>query len=332
MAGLLGMATPGAPQEKWPITFTTVSVASSSFKGIDRNTPLFDCQPELFDPRTTRYRLVKRGGAPPEMYEVEGADESASMMIDGWNKQGEDKTALPKPYSVTKYEFGCASESSSVFEIKKNGVRHALYTHITQVRFSPDLKTLALFDYLRTPKGGWQEARRIIEIETKTHSSLPIIDATTFLADVTNERVVTYGLPIGSASEQNNPRRVVCIWGRDGKLIRALSAPIHDTLANGEESDDGIGLLPGEPTTFYHLTRTGENQCTLRLQDIERQGDHRSIRLAVPGSAAETAGMGTRLQVDLHALRLKGGTMRYRVSSKGRGDISGDWGHWRVLK
>jgi hypothetical protein len=337
IGGMLLFSTTVAYGDEWPIVFTDVPVPPSAYNGANREAPTFDCQPEFFDPLKNWYRkveisgLVNRNSSSPDIYEIQGEDEAIAMEIDSWSKQGEAKTVLPEPYSLTKYMFGCASESSSVFEFKKNGVRYALYTHISQSMFSPDRRKLVLFNYVKTPKGNWQELRRIIEIATKKYSPLPMMNETTFLADISNENVVTYSMPIDSPAGQKN-RRVVSIWGHDGKLIRALSAPIQTTAANAESSDDGIGVLPDESSTFYHLTRTGQNVCTLRLQDIQRPDGQRSIQLTVPSLADMPDAMSTHIQIDLAGLKLKTGAMKYRVSASGRGDVLNDWGPWLVGK
>lgn len=337
LAGLLYVTLSFANGEEWPITFTTISITSSDYTVTDRSGPLNDCQPELFDPMKNWFRKVEPKGLVgvnstfPDIYEIKGEDESVSMTIDSGSKQGGSKTVLPEPYSITKYNFGCASESSQVFEFRKNGRRHALYTHINQASFSPDRKRFVLFNYIKTPKGNWQEIRRIIDIETKKFSNLPITH-TSYIADITNDKIVTYGSPTISATGIDSQQRMVNIWDHEGNLIRSLSAPILTTTANAYSSDDGIGLLPNEPTTFYHFTRTGENVCTLRLQDINRPEGRRSIRITVPGPASEPAAVGALVQIELEALQLKGGTMKYRVAARGRGDVSGDWGAWQVAE
>jgi hypothetical protein len=334
--GLLCLFCVTASADDWPIAFTSIQVTPASYQGIDQGPPTFDCQPEFFDPMKNWYRNVEDPGLvgitsqSADMYEIKGEGEAIRMTIDSWNKQGDDKTVLPQPYSLTKYMFGCASEASQVFEFKKNGRRYALYTHISEARFSPDLRNVVLFNYVKTAKGSWQALDRVIEIATKKYSVLPRVPETRYLADVTNDKLVTYGPPIRLEGDKDSRRRIVAIWGHDGKLIRALSAPIQTTAANAESSDDGIGLLPGDPTVFYHLTRTSNDVCTLRLQDIERSEGRRSIRLNVPGTAMDPAAVGMHIQIDLADLKLKGGTLKYRVAASGRGDVVGDWGPWQI--
>lgn len=328
ISAILCLATPAAFADDWPIVFAKLKVPSSAYGGTPRKAPSFDCQPESFDPLKTPVRPVKGKAGT---YEFDGSDPATTLMVDGWEKEGDAKTVLPEPYSLTKYMFQCASGSSMVYEFKKNGERYALYTHISQAALSPDMKKLVLTNYLKPHHGGWQELSRIVEIGTRRFTFLPVMNETAFIADASNQQVVTYGLPVAASAKQKGVHRIVGIWGPSGKLIRALSVPAQ-TAANAKNSTDGMGLLPDEPSTFYHLTRTGENECTLRLQDIQQPTGRRSIRLTVPGAASDPAAVGARVQIDLKGLALNGGAMKYRVSASGKGDVSGDWGAWQVGK
>ena len=328
-ATIFSFSALSAAKNDWPLEFTNISIGPAAYKRVAREIPS-DCQPEHFDPSKTKLRLDKSSG----FYGLTGAeaDESVSVQIDGWAKPGDSRIALPKPFSLTKYAFECASTSSQVFMFKKKGKRHALYTHIEMALFSPDLSKLVMFNYLKIAEREWREQRRIIDYRTKKYSYLPVIDETTHVADVTNVSIVTYGMATKPASDYKNRRRVVGIWSHDGKLIRALYAPLQDTAANAYNSDDGIGLLPEEPSTFYHLTRTGKNICTLRLQDIALQEKQRAIQLNVPGPEWDPVAVGMRVQIELTGLKLNGGSMKYRISPSGRGDVSGDWGPWQVAR
>jgi len=154
------------------------------------------------------------------------------------------------------------------------------------------------------------------------------MNETAFLADVGNDRVVTYGLFVRASGRQKSPHRIAAVWGPDGQLVRALSL----SAQAADRPADAIGLLPNEPSTFYHLSRTGENACTLRLQDIQHAEGRRAIALAVPGAATEAAGLGARVQIDFGALRLKDGAVKYRVSASGKGDVANDWGPWQTAQ
>jgi len=321
----LCLAASTAFGDDWPLTFAKVKVPPSAYGGVERKAPTFDCQPDAFEPQKTPYHPASANGAAPATYKIEGADDAITMKIDSRNKQDDAKTTLPEPYSLTKYIFTCASGSSQVFEFKKNAGHYALYTHVSQARFSPDLKKVVLYNYAKPHHGPWQELRRIIDINTRRFTPLPVINETAFLADVNGGRVVTYGPAAGTKS----PRRIAAIWGLDGKLIQAVSIAANGP-ANGENPGDAFGLLPDEPSTFYHLTRTGENTCTLRLQDIKRPAGRRSIQLTIPGAATAPAAVGARVQIDLAGVKLSGGAMKYRVSASGKGDAADDWGTWQT--
>ena len=318
-----------ANSKSWPLEFTSVSIQLGDYKPKSEATAPSDCEPELFDPSVTRFHLEKTDGFPKEQYIIDGGDERVSMMIDGWAKEGENKITMPQPYSVIQYEFGCASQFDKVIEIKNNDQRYALYTHVYNFKFSPNFEHMILYNAQKTDNNLWLFKRRIVTLRDKSSVALPYIDATSFVAYVTNDRVVTYGSPVNKGSDQ---RRIVCIWGLDGKLQRALRSPINTTNANSEESDDLIGLLPNEATTFYQLTFGKEKSCILYLQDINNSNQHRSIVISFAGFTEETASIESGFQLDLSHLTLHGGILRYRVSASGRPDIDNDWSAWMIAK
>lgn len=134
IGGMLLVSTTIAYGDEWPIVFADVSVPPSAYNGANREAPTFDCQPEFFDPLKNWYRkveisgLVNRNSFSPDVYEVQGEGEATTMEVDSWGKQGDAKTMLPEPYSLTKYMFGCASESSSVLSSRKMACA-TLFTH-----------------------------------------------------------------------------------------------------------------------------------------------------------------------------------------------------------
>lgn len=326
---LICYGLPSAQAEEWPIIFTDLRLTSAPAKGPEFRDVSYDCQPELFDPRKARYHSSGSGNE----YALDGPDanEAVSMEIFDGIEQNGKRIQLPVPYSLVQYNFSCMSEGSSVIEVKENKARHALYTHVSSMAFSPDLKRMAIWNALENGGGKWEEHRRIIDIQTKDAATLPFLDATSFIADMNNQYLVTYGGPL-PAADFNQQHRIAAIWDNNGHLVRALFAPIKTTDANAENSFDGIGLLPAEPSTFYHLTRTGKDKCTLRLQDIHRQNRHRTIQLRVPGAATDQTNVGMRVQLDLREATLKGGAVRYRVAPSGRGDVDGKWGAWQTAE
>lgn len=321
----LCLAHAAAAADDWPIAFTKFPAHASAHGGAAIEVPASDCQPDSFDPQTTPYHAIGNKDANPVTYRVEGADEGSTMTIDSRDRQDDVKTVLPEPYSVTRYLFKCAGGSSEFLEFKKNGKRYAIHAHVSQAKFTPDGAKLVFYNYAKPHHGSWQSLRRIFDIRTRRFTDLPVINETAFLADAGNERFVTYGLP----AAKDTGRRLALVWGMDGKLVQALSAPMQPA-ADGASSLDAIGVLPDESSTLYLLTRTGDNECTLRLQDIRNPNGQRAIKLAVPGMAADPANVGMRTQLDLSGLKLSGGAMKYRISASGSGNISADWGPWQT--
>lgn len=322
-ACFLYLTLPAASADTWPIAFAKVPRASAH-GGMAAGTPPDDCQPDSFDPQTTQYHAVGDKDANPVTYRIDGS-EGVTMTIDSQDRQDDIKIQLPEPYSVTRYIFKCASGSSEFLEFRKSGKRYAIHAHVSQAKFTPDGKMLVFYNYAKPHHGSWQSLRRIFDIRTRRFIDLPVINETAYLADAGNGRFVTYGL----ASKQDANRRIALVWGIDGKLIQALSAPMQPAAADKPDSNDAIGLLPDEPSTFYLLTRTGDNECTLRLQDIQRPDARRAIKIAIPGKAADPANIGMGAQLDLSGLKLSGGAVKYRISASGAGNVSGDWGPWQ---
>lgn len=312
---------PAASADTWPITFAKAPARAAAHGGATSEAPASDCQPDSFDPQTTPYHAIGNKDANPVTYSVEGADAGVTMTIDSRNRQDDVKIQLPEPYAVTRYIFRCAGGSSEFLEFRKSGKRYAIHAHVSQARFTPDGKKLVFYNYAKPHHGPWQSLRRVFDIRTRRFVDLPVINETAVLADAGDERFVTYGNP---ASGRDASRRIAVVWGMDGKLIQTLSAP-----SGKPESGDAIGLLPDEPSTFYQLTRTGDNECTLWLQDTQRPDARRAIKIAIPGKATDPANIGSGAQLDLSGLKLGGGAMKYRVSASGAGNGSGDWGPWQ---
>ncbi len=322
------LALPAAAAEDWPLAYAKLPGHASPRGGATSATPSSDCQPDSFDPQVTPYHALGNKDANPVTYQIDGGDAGVTMTIDSRDRQDDVKTVLPEPYSVTRYIFKCASGSSEFLEFRKSGKRYAIHAHVSQAKFTPDGRKMVMYNYAKPHHGSWQSLRRIFDVHTRRYTDLPVINENTYLAEVGNERFVTYSLP--AAKEPS--RRIAVVWGLDGKLIQALYAPMQPVAADKPYSYDAIGLLPDEPSTFYHLTRTGDNECTLRLQDLKRPDGRRTIRIAVPGKAADPANIGMRAQLDLTGLKLGSGAAKYRVSASGAGNVSGDWGPWQTAE
>jgi hypothetical protein len=317
--------------DAWPISFTRLAVPMSAYGGAPSTEPMQDCQPELFDPKTSAFHPVAPAApaasgvgaaAGVTAYQVEGGEPGETMAINSRVKPDDARIDLPAPVTLTRYIFSCPGGSSETLDFEKNGKRYAIFTHVAQVGFTTGLDTVVFYNYGRlTRSGGWQQMRAIFNIPRRRFAPLPVIRETTWLAGVGSDRILTYGLPRAAGAPAT-----AAVWGLNGKLIQAFSLPLQPA-AGGKGTADAIGLLPAEETTLYHLARSGENAAVLRLQDIRRAQAHRAIALAVPGGAADP--VGARVQFDLSGLSLNGGAVKYRVSASGKGD---DWGPWQTAQ
>jgi len=319
-ASLLCLFIPTAFGNDWPLSPVKPVVPASAYSGRASAAPVHDCQPDPFDPKVQSYQQTSPASAVLATYHVDGDDADTTLTINSRIKADDIKTTLPNPYTLTRYVFSCSGASSEVLEFDKDGKRNALFTHVGQAQFTPDMSKLVLYNYAKPHHGPWQHMRRIYDVRARRFTPLPMIKETMFLADVGANQIVTYGLPLGS-----NKPGTIAVWGLNGKLIRAYSAPL--SAENGGRADGAIGLLPGDQSAFYHLSRTGENESTLRLQDIHHPNGQRALKLAVPGAANQAVVVGTHVQLDLGELTLKGGTLKYRVSSDGK-----TWGDWQTAQ
>lgn len=225
------------------------------------------CQPEFFDPKIDKFYKVKQSGSPSELYEVQGSDGVYKMMINGWDKEGENKIILPSPFNVTIYKFGCASSFSYVIDLTKNGNRQDLYTHVFHFSFSEDGKKLFLVNSVND-QGTWTLHKRIINIETKEINEIPNLRCVSeFDGFWQGDRLLTYNL-YNLDSSKSDYHTDICIWNESAKLISRVDAALAWGAASRNFLAEKIGLLPTMPDIFYAYTSKDENTCSLFLADI----------------------------------------------------------------
>ena len=223
------------------------------------------CQPEYFDPKVSKFYKVQQNGIPSELYEIQGFDHGG-MMIDGWYKEGEGRITLPSPFSVTYYEFGCASDSSYVLDLSKNEVRQSLYTHVLNFSFSQDGKYLFLVNSINN-QGNWTLHKRIINIETKAENEIPNIE---WIAESEGfwqgERLLTYTY----MEEEPDYKTDIYVWDKSANLISRVIASTAWRAASRYYLAEQIGLLPNDPDLLYAYTSKDDNICSLFLIDITK--------------------------------------------------------------
>jgi hypothetical protein len=222
------------------------------------------CQPENFIPGETGYKKDAKGKGS---YKVE---EGVELAIHG-------PTKLPGGYELTQYEFSCASASSSVLDITKNGKRHALYQHVYAHDAHP-AKPILYFAQAERKQGRYQNFTGLVYLEGKRKIALPAIGCTHGdHASLKGDRLLTYGAAYGA----KNNRTDVCVWSLDGKLQSRLHADISWMAAADYALTGSLGLLPNQPEVFYSINRNldGDMSCELRLQSVKRAELFRRIPL-----------------------------------------------------
>lgn len=262
------------------------------------------------------------------------------------NFQSKSQIKLANGMTINAYYFDTDDDASYVLEVINDGKRHALYTQVLNYRVV-DSKFLLIDNMLQVKapqkKGSvWQRLNRLIDVTTKKATGFPGLDCTRFFAPEPNHGIVTYGSGTKNGDSFGPPRNV-CIWNNDGKLVKALSAPIQNTMANSEETSNQIGLLPADPNTFYQLSYDHDH-CVMRLQSLNDLAQHRVITLPVgkvsadldsnasSGDYGDACEQGTSIQVEFPTLTLAGGEIRFRSSMSGRGDLKPDWNAWTTYK
>lgn len=333
-AGLICLAS-FAHADAWPISVAKLKVPGAAYGGVSSSEPVRDCQPEFFDPKTSAFHPVGAAKAASAVdaapartaltrYEVEGADPGVTMTINGRAKPDDARIDLPGSVVLTRYIFSCETGSSEVLVFEKNSKPYAIFTHVAQLGFTPDLSTVVFYNSAKlTHHGGWTRMRAIFNIPKKRFAPLPMVRETTYLAAVGSAAILTYALPANHGKPAT-----VAVWNLGGKLVRAFSIPLQPA-ASGKGTSDGLGLLPDDDNVLYQLARSGANTAELRLQNIKNPHAHRAIALAVPGGATDPVVAGVTVQLDVSGLGLKGGEVKYRVSASGKG---GDWGEWKTAQ
>lgn len=288
-----------------------------------------DCQPDYFDPQTSEYTKVKSPGTPSELYKV-GDEIYPSMMINGWRKENAEKIYLQTPYDFDFYKFGCASTESSVYEIKKNGQRQALYTHVKNTppgeAFSDDKKFLYMANYLKSQDSKWRLLKRIIDIEKNQIIELPDLECVSEFGLWSGDKLITY-------SDLNKTKDIgnldydakVCIWTSDGKLINTLLARFYWEAASRYYLADKIGLLPEDQNIFYavssNLEGKKDNICSLYLQDMRSQARNRKIVLV-----SDSYIRCPNIEFDFSNFKIDSASLRYKVLENADGTANvGDW-------
>ncbi|OIP87512.1 hypothetical protein CO168_01370 [Candidatus Shapirobacteria bacterium CG_4_9_14_3_um_filter_36_12] len=290
-----------------PIKIVETNIATEKI-GLVEGKPA-PCQPDYFDPKISKFYKVKNDGILSEMYQVEGLEVGAGMMIDGWNKEGENKINLPSPYKVTVYRFGCASSFSSVLDLYKNNQRRALFTHVLHYSFSDDGKYMFLVHNVKN-NDNWELHKQIINLETKTVVEFPNISCVSSLDGFwQGDRLLTY-VPL-----QNGMQTDVCIWDKNAKMVSRLNTPSHWGAASRDFLAEPIGLLPNNPDIFYAYTSKNDNICSLFMVDLVKKSPIKSVDILDKRNYSENYFCASpEVEFDFLNTNFDEGTLKYKVS------------------
>ncbi|MBX4198022.1 hypothetical protein KW782_01670 [Candidatus Parcubacteria bacterium] len=300
-----------------PIKILSTEIPANSLAMI-KGSIQYDCQPEIFDPKITKYKNV-RDEFGNQFQQIDGERDFFSITVDGFNKDGDNKILLNPPYKITNYVFGCASTFSSVAEITKDGVRQGLYTHINnwlaQASVSEDKKYMYIISNVKNANGAWERMRRIVNVETNAKVKLPNMSCALGGGFWSGNKLIT----ITDHSEGINPndKTQICIWDSQGKLLHRLEAELYWQGANGLGLIDQVGILPSDPNIFYvysHFSTVPAKEgdiCSLYLQDLRDFSKHKEIKIAdaVPDSIPPCP----RVKFDLSSITYSSKKVDYQI-------------------
>lgn len=269
----------------------------------------YDCQPPLFDPATAKFHLEESGGAPSPLYRVEGQD-APDMMINGWNKEGEDKTVMPAPYDLNSYAFGCASDLSYVLDFQKNGKRLALYTHVSQWKLSNDKRVLALRNVTHGGDGIWKVQLRIVDIPSQIPVNLPLAPCTANIKGWSQGMLVTT-----SDMSDDGLQATACFWDARGTLQGMISARNLAAIGNSEAPANRIGFLPSEKNTVYVLGTFGDESgnCRIAALNLRQPAKQKIISFDPHVATYNCADTDHEVELDLSTFTLSAPHFRFRI-------------------
>jgi len=243
------------------------------------------CQPDGFIPGETPYERVDTHGTPATLYELRTGER---MNINGWQKQDESLRKLPAPFSLTYYQFGCASERSYVLDVSRAGKRHALYQHVFDFAVHPTLPLLFLVQTehnANRPRG----FVGLVDLATKRKTPLPTLACTASPdARFSPPYLITHG-----EAPQRKGATDVCVWNVNGTLRTYVTAELDWTAGAGNILLDRVGVLAHEPDTLYALHhdrfRT-PTRCQIQLQSLSHAGAFKQVDLGVVESRKDCIG------------------------------------------
>lgn len=270
-------------------------------------------QPKLFDPSQTKSVLDKKSG----FWKVV-ADGQTYYYSKNSRNNGQPIT-LADGYTLDVYAFQWYNldfgdeyfvDTSFVFEIKKkDGTRHALYTHVLHTwSVSPDGKTLSFQNYVKKGRE-WLFQHRLIDVGTKKAVNLPITGCS---QDSAGEWYGSLLLTLGDDE--------LCLWTATGSQVTRLRllGGLNTSALVG--NDAALVLVPG---------LTDSQTCNVAYVTMDGKTKLRK-------AAKELCEIYASIEWDDSMFTLKNPTLKYRTSplledANGMHTGYGPFGPWRTL-
>jgi hypothetical protein len=289
------------------------------------------CQPEFFDPQTTKYSLASSGH-----YEVTGS--KYKFLINGIIKNNDKPIQLASGLELKYYHFVCASEQSFVIEIFKNKKRQNLFTHInnfiSQKSLSKDKKRIYLYNSIKLKSDAWQLLARIIDVELNTKKSIPLagpcVSRFGFFSD---NQLITYSNKgewdrLYTISNPDSYKTKICVWSESGSILHQINK-WFPWMAAGSWAlySTNFGVIPHNPDIFYSVQPNFgmPKGCHLELTNLKDSEQAASYQL----SKSDNYDCGELTEVDLSSITgIKPKTkIRFREKTARRAN----WGAWQEL-
>ncbi len=269
-------------------------------------------QPPDFDPATDLWKKYEQSGSPTHLYCETPNCEPPHMNINGWVIEGERKIKLVAPFDLDFYEFGVASSTDYILELKKNSKRQALYRDVYSFFYMPSKGSgkLAMQFIDRSIK--------ILDIESASQIDIPAVRCTELLGTVSNQFLVTHSDKNSAATDKalEQYQTEFCIWDPAGNLQARLNANLT-WLAYNEYALYHYGITPASTETFYALNSFGSQQdgkCILVLQHLTNQA--RSMHFEIPETidltTTERDDACLTWELDLNGVTVNSKYVRYR--------------------
>lgn len=271
-----------------------------------------DLQPELFDPKLSKLEKIREEG-PDDKYVYMVPNKPINVWI--------EQLSLSEPFQAVVYHFsggGSSVNSSEVIEITHNNERDFLFTHVKGYAFSPDNKSLFLTNYVKN-KNEWVVKKRIIEIETKKQIELPNVECTSAHRGAWDkEKLITHSdANIQGGCGPNGDLTKVCLWDRNGKLLKQLEANYWWYAGSECYLGSDFGLLPQDDNIFYSVVVRPQVGCYIAVQDLNNQQRNRTFKFVEEDLKASSPHCPALKDIDFTNFNFSSQKIKYRTGKEG---------------